>query len=207
MNNKSFFIVISILIVVAIISIAFYLPVRFDSAVKIKVADFPKTIGEWTSTDIPLSERDYEILETKNLIMRNYKDGKGDSLILYIIYSEDNRKVTHPPEVCYMGSGVTIVNKSPFQINRSIKATKMLVERGDFQQLVIYWYKAGNLNTDKYMEQQIKVVAGRIFGKRTSGALIRLSTDLKDNIDEKKALSMIESFCAQIEPLLAKYVP
>ena len=206
MNNKTFIIVVCILIGISIIGLIAYLPVRFDVALKIKVADFPKRIGEWVSIDIPLSEHDYEILETRNLIMRDYKNKRGDSVYLYIVYSEDNRKATHPPEVCYMGSGVTIVDKLPLQITDSIKATKMVVEKSDSRQLVVYWYKAGGLNTDKYLKQQIKIVTDRMLCKRTSGALIRVSTDIKENKQEA-ALTLLRSFCSQIEPLLAKYAP
>lgn len=206
MKNKAFIIVIFVLTLVSIIGLASYMPARFDISSKVKVADFPKTIREWTSTEIPLSKRDYEILETTNLFVRDYKNPKGDSVVLYVVYSEDNRKVTHPPEVCYMGSGLTIVNKSPVLISNAIKATKMIVEKNDSRQLVAYWFKAGKLYTDKYLKQQIKIVTDRMFGKRTSGALIRLSTDITDN-NHDAALSLIEGFVEEIEPLLVRYVP
>lgn len=206
MSNKTFIIVIFILALVSIIGLASYLPARFDIASKVRVADFPQTIGEWASTDIPLSQLEYEILETTNLFVRDYKNAKGDSVVLYIVYSEDNRKVSHPPEVCYMGSGVSIVDKSSVQISNAIQATKMIVEKGDSRQLVVYWFKAGKLYTDKYLKQQIKIVTDRMFGKRNAGALIRLSTEIKDN-NQDAALELIRLFCSQIEPLLAKYAP
>jgi len=205
MNNKTFIIVAIILVAVAIVGLVSYLPTRFDISSKVKVADFPKVIGEWSATDIALSERDYEILETRNLIMRDYKNTKGDSIYLYIVYSEDNRKVSHPPEICYMGSGVTIADKSTAQITDSIKATKMLVEKADSRQLVIYWFKAGSLNTDKYLRQQLKIVIDRMLGKRTSGALIRVSTDINGSSDV--SLKLLKEFCGEIEPLLSSYVP
>lgn len=206
MGNKNFIITVTILIIVAITGLSSYMLPATDSALKVKVADFPKTIGGWVSTEIPLSERDYEILETRNLFLRDYKNGKGDSVILYIIYSEDNRKVSHPPEICYMGSGLTIVNKSAIKLTESIKAVKMLAEKADNRQLVIYTLKVGNLYTDSYLRQQLKIVIGRMLGKRIPSALIRLSAHIKNN-DEEDALNLIKSFTRQIEPLLAKYVP
>jgi len=206
MNNKTFIIVICVLIIVSIIGFMNYLPTRTDISSRIKVADFPKTIGEWSATDMPLSERDYEILETRNLFVREYKSPKGNSIYLYVIYSEDNRKVSHPPEVCLMGSGVTIADKSAVQVSDSIKAIKLIVEKANSREMVVYWYKAGKLSTDKYLKQQLKIVIDRMFGRRTAGALIRLSTDIKNN-DQDAALSLLKSFAAQIEPLLAKYVP
>ena len=206
MQNKNFFIVIVILAAVTLVSLLSYLPARFDAAAKIKVSEFPKSFGAWTSTDIPVEEKAYEILETRNLFVREYKNPSGDALYLYVVYSEDNRKVSHPPEVCLMGSGVTITDKSPLQITDSIKATKLIVEKADARELVVYWYKAGALNTDKYLKQQLKVVLDRMFGKRTSGALIRISAVIK-GAEVKGELELVKAFSREIEPLLAKYVP
>ena len=206
MKNITFIIVAVILVAVAVVSISSYLPARVDIAARIKVSDFPMAIGEWTATDIPLSERDYQILETRNLIMRNYKNPQGDAVVLYIIYSEDNRKVSHPPEVCYMGSGASIVNKSAVQITDSIKAIKLVTETPKNEQMVVYWYKAGSLYTDQYLKQQLKVVVDRMMRKRTSGALIRISADIKNSAQEG-TLRLLRTFASQIEPLLAKHLP
>lgn len=207
MNNKTFLIATAILSVVAVFGFITYLPTRIDSSSKINVTEFPKKIGQWSSTDIPISESDYEILETRNLIVRDYKNPKGESVQLYLIYSEDNRKVSHPPEVCYMGSGVTVADKTQTRISDSVTANKLLVEKEHARQLVVYWYKAGGLNTDKYLQQQLKVVADRTFGKRTSGALIRMTFDLTKDKDQDYGLNLIKSFYAEIAPLLDKYVP
>jgi len=206
MNNRNFIIVVVIFVMVAVIGLLSYLPTRFDKAAKVLMSNFPMTVGEWQATDIPLADRDYEILETKNLIMRDYKNTKGDSVYLYIVYSENNRKVTHPPELCLTGGGLTIVDKSSVQLTNNIRGVKLLMEKGDARELVVYWFRAGSLNTDSYVKQQLKVVFDLLRGKRTSCALIRLTTQIKDN-NQEAAPELIKSFSAQIEPLLAKYVP
>lgn len=206
MNNKNFYLITGILIIAGALALVSYLPARKDIALKIKVSDFPGTIGEWSSIDLPIEEETYQILETRNLFIRDYKNKNAESVYLYIVYSEDNRKVSHPPEVCLLGGGITIVNKDTLQITDSIRVNKLIVEKADSRDMVIYWYKAGGLHTDKYLKQQFKTVTDRIFGKRTSGALIRLSTDIKNN-DYEAALRLIKSFISQIEPLLTKYIP
>lgn len=206
MNNKTFFIVTIILVMAGSLALIAYLPARTDIALKTKVTDFPKTIGEWTGTDLPVEENVYEILETRNLFIRDYKNTKGSSVYLYIVYSEDNRKVSHPPEVCLLGSGATVVDKSPLQLTGTIKANKLLVEDANSRSIVAYWFKAGSLNTEQYLKQQLKTVLDRVRGKRTSSALIRLSTDIKNN-DQEAALKLIKSFAEQIGPLLTQYVP
>lgn len=205
MNNKNFAIVTVILAVVAVAGIISYLPARIDAASKTKVSDFPMVIGDWTAKDIPVDDKTYEILETRNLIVREYNNLKGDKVFLYIVYSEDNRKVSHPPEVCLMGSGITVTDKTSIKVGNSIKASKLLVEKGNNKEFILYWFKAGNLSTDKYLTQQLKIVTDRLFGKRTSGALIRVSCDVKDT--PQATMSVMMAFCREIEPLLSKYIP
>jgi len=206
MNTKTFLTLGLILIIVAVFSWVSYLPLKSEVTLKTNLADFPKVIDEWESQDIPLADRVYELLETKNLIMRDYKNKQGDKVNCYIIYSQDNRKVSHPPEICLQGEGATVIDKSAFQITNTIRATKLILEKEASRELVIYWYKAGQLNTNSYLKQQLKTVIDHMFRKRTSGALIRLSTELKDN-NQDKALTLLQSFCKQIEPLIEKYAP
>ena len=206
MKNTKYLAVIFILGAVSIVSWLAYFPGRTDIAAKIKVSDFPKAVGEWNATDMPISEKDYQILETRNLFVRDYKNSAGDSVYLYLVYSEDNRKVSHPPEVCYLGSGVTIADKFSVKILGFIPATAFIVEKSNIRQLVVYWFKAGNLYTENYLKQQIKIVIGRILGKRTSGALIRLSADIRGDSKEN-ALELINNFAADIKPLLDRYIP
>ncbi len=206
MNNKSYIIVVVVLIIMTAISLISYIPTRNDITSKIKVSDFPLRVGDWQGKDLPISEQDYAILETRNLFVREYKNKQGDEVFLYLIYSEDNRKVSHPPEVCLLGSGMTITEKSPIKIVDAINAVKILVEKKNVRELVVYWFKAGKLYTDNYLKQQIKIVIDRMLAKRTAGALIRVSTVIK-NDDEEEAMRSIREFSEAIVPLLAKYVP
>lgn len=206
MNNKTFYTVLLILFIVSIVGLVSYLPMRFEPSSEVKVTAFPKTIGEWQSRDLELSKRDFEILETTNLIMREYKKPDGEIVYLYIIYSGDNRNVVHPPEICYSGGGGNIIEKSVISLNNSLKVNKFVIEEKNSRQLVVYWFKSGDLQTYNYFKQQLKVVIDRTLRKKTSGALIRISTDIKDG-NEKAALKLIQSFAAEIAPLLEKYAP
>jgi EpsI family protein len=206
MNNKTFFIIITILIPIAIISFLSYSFTGFDKNSTVKMSDFPKTIGEWTSEDIPLDQRVYELLETDNLIMRDYKNKQGETVNLYIIYSQDNRKVAHPPEICLQGEGATVVDKSPIQITNIINANKLILEKRTSRELAIYWYKVGKLNTNVFLKQQLNMAISGLFGRKTSIAMIRVIAVIQDN-KQDEALNKIKSFCAGMVPLLEKYVP
>jgi EpsI family protein len=206
MKDKKFVIVLVILVVTAFFSILSYLPVKFDNASLVRISAFPATIGEWHSQDVPLTRRVYELLETDNLIMRDYTNDKGEVVNLYVIYSQSNRKVSHPPEICLQGEGATVVEKAYVKISSGITATKLVLEKQDYQEAVFYWYKVGPVFTHELLKQQLTSAIDMMFGKRTSIALIRVITQIKDK-DQKSAFSQIASFSRQIEPLLLKYAP
>ncbi len=204
MNNKTFVIAAIILVAVAIVA---NVPSKFDTKSEVQMSSFPKEIGKWKGEDVPIPERDYQILETRNLIMRDYRNTQTqDSVYLYIIYSADNRRTLHPPEICYTGGGATILEKSVIPITDSLKANKFIIEDKNSRQLVVYWFRTGNLSTYSYLKQQLKIVFDRTLGKRTSGAMVRVSALVKDN-NADAALGLLKSFVENIEPLLARYVP
>lgn len=206
MKKQAYATVLAILLLAAIAGMMSYLPARNDITLGVPVSRFPMQVGDWYGKDLPLTEKDYQILETRNLFVREYKNSQGDAVYLYIIYSEDNRKVSHPPEVCYMGSGATITEKDVFSLTSTIQANSFLTENSAGRQLVVYWFKAGGAYTYSYLWQQSKVVLDRLIGKRTAGAMIRLSANVGAD-GPKAARERIRSFTREIEPLVAKYVP
>ncbi len=178
-TKKQFIVILAILVATLAIALPSYLivPAAKES---VKVADFPLTIGSWQGRDLPVDERAYEILETRNLILREYNNG-DKKVYLYIIYSQDNRKVSHPPEVCFEGSGTTIIKKEKIQLelagNKKIWANKLDVEKEGISNIVVYFYKAGNYYTDNYLKQQLNIALSRLRFKHTSAAMIRFSTE------------------------------
>ncbi|MCX5707734.1 MAG: EpsI family protein [Candidatus Omnitrophica bacterium] len=204
-NNKSFSAVILILVISGIIGFSFY----FSAPVESKdspIKNFPLEVGNWKAQDIPLDERVYDLLETKNLIMRDYQDSRGRKINFYVIYSQDNRKVSHPPEICLQGDGAAVVEKTPLKISSAINANKLVMEKKHSRELAVYWYKAGSHYTANYVDQQIRMSWDRLLGKKTSLALIRVIA-LVENNNDQEALSRIREFCALIAPLLSKYAP
>jgi len=205
MKNITFILAAVALLIAAIIV---NMPAKFDSTRETQMSNFPKRIGDWEGEDLELRENDYAILETKNLIMRNYKNlARRDTVNLYIIYSSDNRKALHPPEICYTGGGAgTILEKGITALNANFKANKFIIENKNLSQLVVYWFKSGELSTYSYVRQQLKTVKDRLMQKKTSGAMIRISTTI-DPSNPNKAMNLIKSFSESIIPVINQYVP
>ncbi len=170
---------------------------------KVNVTKFPHVIDGWKGKDLDMTEREYDILETRNLIFREYINPAKENIYLFVIYSETNRSVFHPPEVCMMGSGVTIVDKQPEKIdlrNGSFFTNKLNVEKKEYKELVLYCYKAGNLYTDNFYLQQIYLALHQLFGRNVPGATVRVSMQLRG--DEKETLITLKSFLKQTVEML-----
>src|SRR3989338_431403 len=115
------------------------------------IAVFPKIINSWVSKDLPIDEADYDILETHNVFVRRYTNPEGKEAYLFIVYSQNNRKVSHPPEVCYTGGGVTILDRKEDVVSvpsvGAVELHNLTLSKGDAKQIALYWFKVGNTFT------------------------------------------------------------
>lgn len=165
---------------------------------KLDIRAFPYTVGEWSGKDLTVTEKEYDILETRNLILREYNNPTGKKLFLFIIYSETNRAVFHPPEVCMIGSGVKIVDKKSDEIScgqEKFAINKLYAKKDKQRELVLYCYKAGKLYTDNFYLQQAYFALNQLLGRHIRGATIRVSMPIREN--EEIALLSLKSFMAQ----------
>lgn len=172
-------------------------------------ADLPKEVAGWSGEDVPLEEKVYEILETRNVLLREYKKPNAPGIILYIVYADKNRKTSHPPEVCLMGSGVSILKKTQEPINiegaKLLTVNYLIVGKERAEELMFYWFKAGEVFTPNYLNQQFRIMLNQLQGKSSGGAMIRLSTSITK--DEQEAKKRLADFIRQILPVINKILP
>jgi EpsI family protein len=207
-TKKQLAVVIAVLGLTLAVSVPAFLVVPAPRET-VKVVRFPLTIGAWVGKDLPVDKSAYDILETHNLILREYTRG-SEKVYLYIIYSQDNRKVSHPPEVCFEGGGITIISKekTPVELagGQKIVTNELRVEKEGAVNLVLYWYKAGNFYTDNYLKQQMRIALGHLTFKSTSSAMLRLSCEVShDNPDQ--ALASMKSFLKEASQYFPSIIP
>jgi len=171
---------------------------------------FPKEIGGWSSEELTITDDEYAILETRNAFVRKYSSGEGAGVYLFTVYSQNNRKVSHPPEICYTGGGVTVLDNKASEIkmenNTIIPVRKLMLEQGRYRQVAYYWFKVGDNFTSNYWEQQIRIALNAFRGKNAGSALIRLSA-VVENGSETEAEKNIQAFARLILPHLKEYLP
>ncbi|MCK5581117.1 MAG: EpsI family protein [Candidatus Omnitrophica bacterium] len=172
---------------------------------------FPSEIDGWVAKELPISDGEYAILETRNAFTRKYVSPKGEVVYLFIVYSQNNRKVSHPPEICYTGSGATILRNVVTRVDVPsldvpIHANRVYLEQRDVEQLMYYWFKVGGAFTANYWKQQLMIVANTLLRKPSSSALIRLSAPVKGQ-DVEASARAIETFVEVATPHFFEYLP
>lgn len=192
-NTLGYIILAILLIVTSVISMRLFVRQRSDHDL-LDVRTFPYKVGNWQGRNLKITEKEYQILETRNLISREYTNAANEKLYLFIVYSETNRSVFHPPEVCMMGSGIKINDKQIDKINTGkieFLTNKMYLEKNGYKSIALYSYKAGNFYTDNFYLQQIYFTLNQLLGKHRGGATIRVSMSI-DN--EETDLATLKNF-------------
>lgn len=211
-NNKTCLITIALLSLTLLGLIYLWQPRSIPPA-EIKLENIPLRLGKWEGSEIPVSERVYQTLETEDMLMREYTNGGGEKVVLAIVYSGVNRGTFHPPEICYLGGGRELLNKGlerleiakPGGISYVMQVNKLLMEDGAGKEIAWYWFTGGNRVTSNYYRQQYYFIWDEIRRNGSGGALIRISTRVIGN-DLKGADGRGKDFIRQIAPILLSYL-
>lgn len=201
-NTISYVFLVAILLITGAISLNLFLRER-SAHDRLDVRTFPITVGEWKGRDLPITEKEYDILETRNLISREYTNPSGGRLYLLIIYSETNRSVFHPPEVCMIGGGLTITDKQieKFDVGDKVFTTnKLFAEKGAFKEIILNSYKAGRIYTSNFYFQQAYLAFHQILGRLVSGATLRVSMAVEK--DQGSTLATLKEFLSKSASIL-----
>jgi len=203
-TTVGYIVLIAMLIFTSAVSIQLFFRERSDRDM-LDVRKFPMVIGDLKGTDVTITEAEYKMLETRNIISRHYTGPDGATIYLFIIYSETNRSVFHPPEVCMVGSGMELTDKKIEQVEfdgRKFSANKLYAEKGEYKSISLYAYKTGSLYTDSYYLQQAHFAFNRLLGKNRGGATIRVTAQIVGS--EAETVTRLKAFMAEAIRILEK---
>lgn len=209
-QEKSFIFIIGLFVLAGMASWYLYFK-KYEQKDTVNIHNFPREIGEWTSEELKITDEEYAILETRNAFTRRYTHpGSGVQVDLLIVYSQNNRKVSHPPEICYTGNGATILHNEqaalPVSESRTVTANRLVMDLNDREYLSYYWFKVGDSYTPNYWKQQILIALKTLSAKPASSALIRMSI-VSAGDDHQKTEEEVKKFTRVMFPLLAAYLP
>ncbi|MCZ6678617.1 MAG: EpsI family protein [Candidatus Poribacteria bacterium] len=179
---------------------------------------FPNVIGEWHVVrdwfaHNPGAERVYNILETRDTIQWEYQDSDGNLVDLVIVYSPHNRKVSHPPDICFQGGGwqQQVKNTLPAPYGHAYglaKVNRLVLDRAGKKQIALYWYKSGSQQTSSYLKQQTGYLLNSALRRKSrSVALIRLTAYADTAMQVESKTRQLESFAEQVVPSVDRVIP
>ncbi len=208
---------IILLVVMALLAATVHL-FSFDKAVSAEqgvetVEKIPLQIGEWQGVDHPLDQLVYDILETKSILHRSYRNNQGQEVFLSVVYYAETKVDFHAPEGCLGGQGVK-TEKTPATVNIStgsgeifpLRVNKLLQHQDSRTTLVYYFYKTGSFVGRNYIKLRLNLVLNKFKEAKKSGSLIRVSTPLSSSDNGKASHAELENFLSSFYPYLMEYL-
>ena len=203
--------------VVAIVAMAIVGPIalyfQFDvppPSTSDVLKDIPVDIGPWAMVDERgPSEDEKRILETDAILTRTYSRGTPPQCDLSVVFARDNRRVAHPPEICYKGSGWMVEKRSVVEFpvdGAPFRANRLLLLRGNARLLVLYWYKAGPTCTENYLTMQWNIVKTHLTRRGSSSALCRVSAISTEPEKDNEVVATLREFAAIAIPAVNKVI-
>lgn len=178
------------------------------------VQNIPLHMGEWTGTDQKLDPLVYDILETRAILHRLYRNTNGAEVFLSLVYYVETKVDFHAPEACLGGQGVKtektpavvrIITSSgdvlPLKVNRLVQK-----EDNGIPTLVYYFYKTGSFVGRNYIRLRMNLVLNKFMGARKSGCLIRVSTPVSGVDKTEAAQRNLEKFINDLFPHMMEFL-
>jgi EpsI family protein len=171
----------------------------------------PPNLQDYSSREVPLDETVEAILRADANVQREYRDPQGNRVWLYIGYYGTARggRPDHTPEICYPAYGWRFERQRTVAISPTsgLRANEYVAEKNGQQDLVEFWYRS-NRRTGMLggLDVSLDHVLGRLSNGRADGALIRISTPIRDG-EEEVARARLNAFATAFDSQLATHWP
>lgn len=182
------------------------------SAIERSVTDYafemPTRIGQYTQygDDLEVDERTKEVLQTSNILMRNYVGPHGWPVQLSIVHAGATRRSLHFPEVCIVGAGWEVREQNTVPVGILFEARQLVLVKGDQREAVLYWFKTGDKLTGNFFLNAFNWVQNQVTMGDSTSAMIRVSTFVGPQ-GEEAAFEVLRDFAAQVTPVVLDNVP
>ncbi len=157
-----------------------YTPSRVIGGILTLTVPATVTIDNTTFTghDHELDARTLAVLENPLYLQQRFTDPDSARFVdLLVVFSQDNRKATHPPEVCIEGSGHNITAKNQYLIPvpglGDLPVRELITQQGGKSNCFLYTYKCEDRYTASFFSQQASVFINGLLGRDASAAMIR----------------------------------
>jgi EpsI family protein len=171
----------------------------------------PLTIGTFTGVEVPVEPKIKDILETRNVILRDYMGPNGVRVSLAIVYYDQYRVHFHMPDGCMVGKGTIVTAHERESLGvleggrESITVNKLALKQPEAREHVFYFFTTGDLITASYTKMRIHLMMSHLKRRHAGAALVRFSVRTDEN-NEEMALKTIKDFIKQTAVILPSYL-
>jgi len=174
---------------------------------------FPATLGQWQGRRGTIfSTEILDKLRLTDYVMRDYGDGAGRGLNLYIGYWDTQRKGAgiHSPKNCLPGVGWEPIEASFLTIalpapHPPITVNRYLIQKDRDQLLVFYWYQSQGQVIAGEVAARIAMVKSALVRNRTDGAIVRVMSPTYGSVRETS--ERLVTYVQAMYPILGDYLP
>jgi len=176
---------------------------------------FPQQLGAWTGTDQVIPEDELAVLGEGEFLKRDYESQESaqPGVNLFIAYypSQTTNDTPHSPQHCLPGSGLTPIENQRITLTipgfASFPANRYLVARGDYREVVLYWFWAHGRGIASEYWFKYYLVKDSLQMHRSDGAMVRFITPLYPGETAEAAMQRLLPFASQVMPVLDNYIP
>jgi EpsI family protein len=179
-------------------------------------SSFPLVLSDWRGTDSTIDEQTLKALATDDYFLANYRNGESGGVVnVWVAYYEEQRKgqAVHSPRACLPGGGWQLESFDEYKIRdigpngEDYIVNRSVIAMGDARQLVYYWFvERGRVQANEYLVRWY-IFWDALTQNRTDGALVRVTTMVRDISEMDQADRRLEEFVRVIDPKLAYYLP
>ncbi len=178
-----------------------------------QLKDFPQNIGAWqkTGNDQILDDETLKVLRASDYLLRDFRKSDGQAANLYVGYYATQRSgaTYHSPLNCLPGSGWTLSEPGKANISlpdgSSFVANKYVIQNGDYQSLMVYWYQGRGRNVASEYWGKVYTVFDSVRLRRSDGAMVRVTVPIRDS--EAAAEKTAIEFASNASSVLPEFVP
>ncbi|MGL5097838.1 MAG: exosortase C-terminal domain/associated protein EpsI [Planctomycetia bacterium] len=184
------------------------------------LADFPRTIGEWTSVDVEIDHEIKAAIGGDEYLKRLYTHSNGEQCVLWMSFSRSSLDQKHFPTICMRGAGWTELESSrrtvpvetsahaaeePTVDERETPAAvqRLQFSRGENRMIVHYWYYLiGENSFDETMRYMGRWARGFVRGRHNASLTLEVFSQTK-----KPDAGLLDEFAKSAAGALKQWVP
>ena len=157
-----------------------------------------------------LSERDYELLGTRDVVWRRLREESSDALIdLTVVFAGRNWKSLHPPELCLEAAGLGIEDRQSRYLDIDGTRTELSLLRADRSRdvyLIGYLFGGPGYETPSFTGYFWRNVPRALLRRGGASYMVRIELPLGDQSPEPRNEAQLARFLRQVLPRLRTLV-